>query len=224
MRNVLLLILMLMALQIKGQSFDGSIEADAAVGISPRWQLKGAVNLAAEQADVNCLWGGAQLGAAFNFYSKYSLAFAARCSYADYNHLDNSDLMTILCEGIDIKNSDVISQKIYFEQWRVHYRPSKVNTSATGLSYAIALDKPLRTENPWHITGRASFSTNISSDEVDNKFLRRVRIGAGVKRQISTNVSIEIFYNYMFAGENQIYMGDMDNLHTLKFLLHINKL
>jgi hypothetical protein len=206
-----------------GQSVDGSIEADAAVGISPRWTLNGVAIVSAEHTEVNCMWGRMALGASFNFYSKYSLAAMCSYGYAAYHNIDNSDRLTYVREGLDINNSKSVFQQIYFEQWRVDYKPSGVHSIATGLSYAFSLDKKFNEVGPWSLTSRASVSSNIASDEAENSFLRRIRLGVGIKRHIKNSLSAELFYGYMFAGKNQTYMGDMQNLHTIKLYIHIDK-
>ncbi|MBE6340238.1 MAG: hypothetical protein K6G73_04140 [Marinilabiliaceae bacterium] len=223
MKIILLSVLILIPQILMGQSFDGSIEADAAVGVSPRWTLQGKTTLSLESAKVDCAWGRVAVGAKFNFYSKYSLLAMCSYGYAAYRHLDNRDIQAYICEGIDINNSQSINQQIYFEHWRINYKPSGVHSVASGLTYAMKFDKKLGELSPWSVTSRFSLSTNIDSDDARNSFLRRIRIGAGLKRNIKNSISAELFYGYMLAGEHQIYMGDMQNLHIIKLYIHIDK-
>lgn len=217
-------ILFVMVLQSTGQTvfcqkISYGIDAVGAIDISPRWMAFAEVQGAIDKFDGYSHWGSVSTGASFQLYDAIDVFVRASLSRALYHGSINDERIMTMLEGVQITTKSGFVHYLYVDQRRLKFKPSNMSVNCSHFGYSVMYDFSIR-DDKWSLVPQLACVANIKSDVTSSDLLQRIKLMFAAERRINDRLAIGLRWCSMFGGENQIYMGDCHNLHTISLFVN----
>ena len=204
------------------QTTETSVQCDATFQLSERWTIEPTMKAAYNTSGADYFWGNTGANLRFTIYNNTSIFAGTFLSGAKYFDMENFDLIMTLIEGIKTKTKAGFEHTLYFEQRDLYFSPSDYTVPCSRFSYSLSRDTRLDKNGKYKLVTGASVSFNIRSDINDCEYLQRVRLHAGLTRQLTERIDITAGYTYMLAGKKQIYFDEANKYHAINLTITIH--
>lgn len=191
-------------------------EVRAEVDISPRWTATAQGYVGHEFGRAVSSDVSAALGAAFCLYDGVFAYAAAQIESSDVSGGGTAGVYT-LREALALRTDRDMVHSITLEQRRLTYSALNNSINCSRLSYTLA--KLWTLNEAWTAIGEGAIVLNTKSEITDSSILQRLRFKVGVRRSLCRSLSLYASYAYQCLGQDQTYIADRHNLHTLSLTL-----